>query len=73
VDLVAKKPNTSRGLGAKIARHKRYANHFRVLQGSKCKTVNFISYLRLDGQGERRRTGRLAGGIGGAPETLELG
>jgi hypothetical protein len=29
----------SRGLGEKIARHKRYANHYRVLQGSKCKTV----------------------------------
>jgi hypothetical protein len=34
-----KKPNTSRGLGEKISRHKRYANHYRVLQGSKCKTA----------------------------------
>jgi hypothetical protein len=42
VDLVAKEPNTSRGLGAKIARHKRYANHYRVLQGSKCKTTELL-------------------------------
>jgi hypothetical protein len=42
-----KASNRSRGLGAKIARHKRYANHYRVLQGLICKAAKsfFLFFL----------------------------
>jgi hypothetical protein len=37
--IYVQKPNRSRELGAKVTRHKRDANHYRVLQGSNRKAA----------------------------------
>jgi hypothetical protein len=48
--IYVQKPNRSRELGAKVTRHKRDANHYRVLRGSNLKAAILSSSFGLAGR-----------------------